>query len=106
LETNLQIQFCCENLNFVEKRAMSTADLKNDLHKLIVETDDPEILEQIAVLFQALLEQKAKTWSELSPEEQQKIQKGASDAAEGNIRPYRAFRDKVKKVLGDRKTDG
>ena len=37
---------------------MTILDIKNDFHRMVVETEDPEILEQIALLFAALRQEK------------------------------------------------
>ena len=80
---------------------MSVAELKNDLHRMIVETDDPEILAQIAALFASLLGE-ADWWDSLSNEEKQRIEQGAADARAGQTVPYSQVKEKAKGILGNR----
>lgn len=47
---------------------MSIADLKNDLHKMVVETDDPLALQQIKQYFQSLIDDKYDWWNDLTVE--------------------------------------
>ena len=76
----------------------SIADLKNDLHRMVVDTDDPEILEQIAFLFAAMRGDKS-LWDTLSEAEQQEIQKGLDDLRAGRTKSNEEVRAKVRAIL-------
>ncbi|MCB0531073.1 MAG: hypothetical protein H6574_15420 [Lewinellaceae bacterium] len=76
----------------------SIADLKNDLHRMVVDTDDPEILEQIAFLFAAMRGDKS-LWDTLSEAEQQEIQKGLDDLRAGRTKSNEEVRAKVRALL-------
>ncbi len=77
---------------------MSTAELKNQIHELVVETDSPEILEQVAAFFQSLLSQK--DWGEtISDNEKNLIKIGLEQLKNGQSVPYEKVRLKAKKML-------
>lgn len=78
---------------------MSIADIKNDLHRMVVETDDPEILKQIVFLFAALRDE-ASLWDRLSEREKQQIQKGLEDLQAGRTKSNEEVRLKVRAILG------
>jgi len=80
---------------------MSVAELKNNLHRMVVETDDPEILAQIAALFASLLGE-TDWWDSLSNEEKQRIEQGEADADAGRTVPYAQVKEKAKGILGNR----
>ena len=77
---------------------MSVLEIKNDLHRMVVETEDPEILAQIAFLFAALREEK-ELWSTLSEKEKRQIQKGLEDLRAGRTKTHEEVRAKVHAIL-------
>lgn len=77
---------------------MSVAELKNDLHRMIVETDDPAILEQVVALFSSLKEG-TNWWEQLSEAEKLQIEQGAKDIEEGKTTSLELVKEKVQKVL-------
>ena len=77
---------------------MSVAELKNDLHRMVVETDDPSILAQIAGLFAALLGEKD-WWDSLSEIEKQRIESGMADVEAERTVPHSEVKRKVKEIL-------
>lgn len=79
---------------------MSVAELKNNLHRMVVETEDPEILAQIAALFASLLGE-GDWWDSLSNEEKQRIEQGKADAGAGQTVPYSQVKGKAKGILGN-----
>lgn len=83
---------------YVENLIMSTAHIKNDLHRMIVETDDPDLLVQIRAIFASLLGDKD-WWDTLSEEEKRKIEQGQLDLEKGHVAPYEAIKVKVKNRL-------
>lgn len=77
---------------------MTVLEIKNDLHRMVVETEDPEVLEQIALLFAALRQEKS-LWDNLSDSEKQRIQKGLEDIREGRVKSHEEVRAKVHAIL-------
>lgn len=61
---------------------MSTAELKSDLHRLIVETDDIHILKRIQDIFTALRSRPAEA---LSDYEKKMIEQGLEDIKAGKV---------------------
>ncbi|MCB9297115.1 MAG: hypothetical protein H6559_28930 [Lewinellaceae bacterium] len=79
---------------------MSVAELKNNLHRMVVETNDPEILAQIAALFTSLLGEED-WWDSLSNEQKKKIEEGEADSEAGRTVPYSEVKEKTKGILGN-----
>lgn len=65
---------------------------------MVVETNDPDILAQIAALFASLLGEED-WWDSLSYEEKQKIELGMADAAASRNVPYDEVKAKTKEIL-------
>ncbi len=65
---------------------------------MVVETDDPEILEQIAFLFAALRDEKS-LWETLSEAEKVQILKGMEDLRSGRTKSHEEVRAKVRAIL-------
>jgi hypothetical protein len=65
---------------------MGALALKDALHRLVVETDDEELLEQVQLFFVALkTKDDTKDWWQLISEKEKKlINKGLDDSAKGN----------------------
>lgn len=78
---------------------MSTSELKNDLHRMVVETDDPLILEQIAALFASLRNEEEDWWDMISEEEKEKIEIGAAQAMEGKVVTWESVQEKAEKMI-------
>lgn len=74
---------------------MSTLQLKESLHRMVVETDDPLILQQVAALF-ASLRQDEDWWDLISEEEKQKIEIGMAQAAAGQTVPHETVREEAR----------
>lgn len=77
---------------------MTTSELKIDLLKFIVETDDPEVLEEIAAYFHTLTK-KGDWWQEISEKEKSLIETGLRQLANGEGIPYEAVREKARRLL-------
>ncbi len=84
---------------------MSTLQLKESLHKMVVETDDPLILEQVAALF-AALRQDEDWWDLISETEKRKIEIGMAQAAARQIVPHEMVREEAKRILKGEKRSG
>jgi len=73
---------------------MSTAELKNNLHRLIVETHDTNILLKIQDIFTAL--QAETSPDALSDYEKNMIERGLKDHEEGRVHTNEAVKTKFK----------
>jgi predicted transcriptional regulator len=80
---------------------MSTAELKSNLHKLIVETDDINILIKIQDIFTALRSESTQG-DALSDYEKQMIEQGLKDIEQGNIIPHQDVKDLFKKWVNEK----
>lgn len=65
---------------------------------MVVETDDPSILEQVVALF-ATLKQETDWWDILTDAEKSRIEKGRADVKNNNTSPFTAVQQKVNQVL-------
>ncbi len=77
---------------------MNIAELKNELHRMIVETDDEAVLIQISKMFELLLGEK-NAWESLSEAERQNIENGLEDLREGKLSAHSVVRENVQKLL-------
>jgi predicted transcriptional regulator len=78
--------------------AMSALELKNEILRMVVETDDPNVLERLVALFKELL--KREDWSEpVSEAEAQKIETGAAEAKAGKVIPIEQVFAKASTIL-------
>ncbi|MBP6827039.1 MAG: hypothetical protein KA165_10820 [Saprospiraceae bacterium] len=83
---------------------MSTLQLKESLHKMVVETEDPLILKQVAALFAALRHDED-WWNLISEEEKQKIEIGMAQAVAGQIVPHETVREEARRILKGGKSE-
>ncbi|NBC07718.1 MAG: hypothetical protein GVY26_11050 [Bacteroidetes bacterium] len=81
---------------------MSVAQMKNDLHRMVVETDDPDVLIQMKAFFASVLGDQD-WWDSISEEEKQLIELGQSDADEGRKTSFEVIRKKVEQRLEQNK---
>ena len=79
---------------------MNIAELKNDLHRMIVETDDEAILEQVSKMFELLIGEK-NAWESLSEAERQNIENGLEDLRQNKLSTHSEVREKVQKLLSN-----
>lgn len=79
---------------------MNTAEIKNNLHKFIVETDDISILDKIQAYFTALKSKNIDWWEMISEYDKKNIESGLNQLAEGNKIPHYQVREKVSKLIG------
>ena len=77
---------------------MSAAELKNDLIKIIVNTDDMAFLQQVKDFFK---KHKTSTdwWEEISDQEKEMIERGLKDVEEGNVVAHEDVRAEINKIL-------
>jgi hypothetical protein len=88
------------NLNYIK---MSVAELKNDLHKMVVETDDLFALQQIKQYFQSLIDDKYDWWNDLTVTQQKLVQQGNEDLEKGKIISNQAMRNKIDRFFEDKR---
>lgn len=77
---------------------MTTFEIKDKLHRMVVETDDVDVLEQIALLFSALRDEKS-LWDSIGEAEQNQIKRGLEDLQAGRTKSNEEVRAKVREVL-------
>ena len=81
---------------------MSTAELKNVLHKFIVETNDDNVLTQAAEYFRNLRTKNSDWWDELSEESRKAIEAGLKDLKNGNTHSSQDVRKSVRQRIENR----
>jgi len=80
---------------------MNTAELKSDLHRFVVETNDINILTQMREYFKSLRKTKtADWWDTLTAEQQGSINKGIEQLDNGQGIAHNDIRKNVNKLLG------
>lgn len=78
---------------------MNTAEIKSNLHRLVVETDDINILNKIETFFLQLKTKNIDWWDILSVHEKKSIEKGIKQLDNGEGIPYNIVREKVENLL-------
>jgi len=77
---------------------LTTAEIKNDLHRMVVETEDRMILEAIVALFANLREEK--NWADtISLREASLLEKGRRDMMEGKLVARSAVQEQTRQIL-------
>lgn len=74
---------------------MNTAELKNQLHKLIVETDDLDVLTKIQSYFRKLKTKNNDWWDELSNSAKKEIEEGIKQADNGDLIDHKDARKRI-----------
>ena len=77
---------------------MSAADLKNDLIKVIVNTDDIAFLRQLKDFFKKH-QVTTDWWDEISDHEKEMIKLGIKEIEEGNVVAHEDVRGEINKLL-------
>lgn len=77
---------------------MGTLELKNDLLRMVAETDDPLILKQMIALF-ATLKSEGDWWDLLDEADKQKIEEGRIDKENGNTYTNEHVRAQAKAIF-------
>lgn len=80
---------------------MNTAEIKNNLHEFIVETNDRNVLTQIHEYFTSLKIKKADWWDEISEQDKASIEVGLSQLKNGEGIPHEKVRAKIDVLLGE-----
>jgi hypothetical protein len=79
---------------------IAAAEVKNTLHKLIVETDDVSILNRVQAYFYTLKNKQVDWWDSLSEIEISSIEQGVQQLDNGQRIPYNQVKNKVNRLLG------
>ncbi|NTW31643.1 MAG: hypothetical protein HGB12_03300 [Bacteroidetes bacterium] len=78
---------------------MDTAELKSNLHKLIVETDDISVLSKIQAYISTLKSKKIDWWDDISNMEKKAIESGLKQLDNGEGVSDEVVNKKVNKLL-------
>jgi hypothetical protein len=78
----------------------NSAEIKNILHKLIVETDDENILSKVQAYFTTLKSKNVDWWDMISDQEKESINKGLKQLENGEGIPHEQVQKKAGKILG------
>lgn len=78
----------------------SKAEIKNHLHKLIVETDDESILSKVQAYFTTLKSKNVDWWDTISDQEKEAINIGMQQLENGEGIPHEEVKRKMDKLLG------
>jgi len=78
---------------------MNTAELKSEIHRLVVETEDLDILEKVKLYFTGLTSGNDDWWETISEQEKTLINKGLEDVEAGRLVPYSEVKEKVNKTI-------
>lgn len=80
---------------------MSVAELKNDLHRLIVETEDETFLEEIRLAFEYFQqgERAVDWWDTIGEKGRAAIKKGLQQAEEGKVIPHAEVRKEIDQLF-------
>jgi len=80
----------------------NTAKIKNYLHKLIVETDDINVLNKVHAYFTTLRSKDIDWWDMISKNEKKVIETGLQQLENGEGIPHKVVNKKVDKLLGSK----
>lgn len=83
---------------------MSVAEVKSLIHKLVVETDDINILHQVADFFNTIKVKNADWWDELSEQQKALIEKGKQELENGQGIPHDEVRQEINKILKQKRS--
>jgi hypothetical protein len=82
----------------------ASAILKNELHRLVVQTDDMTVLRRVKKIFDLMLEEGANEedwWDELTEQEKAMIQRGLQQLDNGERIPNGEARLEISNLLQD-----
>jgi hypothetical protein len=80
---------------------MNAAELKNHLHKLIVETDDLDILTKIQLYFKQLKSKNTDWWDALSETTKKEIELSIKQSENGTLISHAEARKKIDRFFGN-----
>ena len=82
---------------------MSVAEIKNDLHKMVVETDDIVLLQYFQQHFKAMIDDTYDWFDDLTNDQKIKVNQGLEDLKNGNSISNTEMRTKINAFF-DQKT--
>jgi hypothetical protein len=80
---------------------MNTAELKSDLHRLVVETNDIDILAHIRQYFLQLQTKDVDWWDTITAEQKSSIQTGIEQLNQGKGIAHQQVRQKVTRLFSE-----
>lgn len=78
---------------------ITTAEIKNYLHKLIVETDDENVLNKVQAFFLKLKGENVDWWDTISSQQKETINIGLQQLENGEGIPHEEVKRKADKLL-------
>lgn len=78
---------------------MNTAELKNQLHQLIVETDDITVLTKIQSYFSQLKAKEVDWWDDLNQSSIDDIEEGIEQVDNGDLISHKEARKRIDKFF-------
>lgn len=78
---------------------ITTAEIKNYLHKLIVETDDENVLNKVQAFFFKLKGENVDWWDTISSQQKETINIGLQQLENGEGIPHEEVKRKADKLL-------
>jgi len=79
--------------------ATETLEVKEYLHRWIVNTNDFDLLEQVKTFISKQLTAKTDWWDELTEAQKKAVEKGYNDIRSGKGIPHSQVRAKVRKLI-------
>lgn len=80
----------------------TVAELKNNLHRLIVETEDQSVLQYVETIFKSMVVEKSDWWDQLSKEDIASINRGLEQLDNGESRRHEDVMKRVNDLLTSR----
>lgn len=77
----------------------TTAEIKNSLHELIVETNDIDVLTKMKAYFRQLKAKNADWWDNIDDASKEAIETGIKQADEGNLTSHQDARKRIDNFL-------
>jgi len=81
---------------------VTIAELKNNLHKLVVETEDQSVLQYVETIFKSMTAEKSDWWDELSADDKASINRGVEQLNNGVVHRHEDVMKKVNDLLASR----
>ncbi|MFB2118448.1 hypothetical protein [Parapedobacter sp. 2B3] len=82
--------------------AATIAELKNSLHRLVVETEDRSVLQYVEDIFKSMATTKADWWDELSEQDKKSVDRGIQQLNEGAASRHDEVVSKINALLSSR----
>lgn len=80
---------------FVKKDSMNTLEIKNDLLRLLFETDDMDLLEKVRNYFRALKKEEVLSEAALEAREEMLVKIGLEQIEKGQVMSHEDARKKI-----------